>query len=294
LEFIDNEFPLRYANDMRLSGRKSSSPTRHWKQQPRVVLIGLICVNVAAFVCQLFLDAYQPGFVREYLALSDSGVGAAYGWQFFTAIFLHDGPWHLVGNILVLYLLGRDVESIIGRRQFLFLYFSGAAIGELGHLFLMPETSALYAASGGVAAVLAAYATILPELELTSTVFLLLPFRLKVKHLAYGMFALAIWGVTIGRNANVAHSAYLGGMVAGWFYAHLLGFGRASVFQRVLRHRRAEEARYQAMSADQFISEEVDPILEKISREGIQSLSWAERRTLTKAQEKIIGKAQAG
>jgi hypothetical protein len=48
------------------------------------------------------------------------------------------------------------------------------------------------------------------------------------------------------------------------------------------------------MSADQFISEEVDPILEKISREGIQSLSWTERRTLTKAQEKITGKAQAG
>jgi hypothetical protein len=108
------------------------------------------------------------------------------------------------------------------------------------------------------------------------------------------MFALAIWGVTIGRNASVAYSAYLGGMMAGWFYAHLLGFGRASMFQRALRHRRTEEARYQAMSADQFISEEVDPILEKISREGIQSLSWAERRTLTKAQEKITGKAQAG
>ena len=44
----------------------------------------------------------------------------------------------------------------------------------------------------------------------------------------------------------------------------------------------------------QQLGEILDPILEKISREGIQSLSWTERRTLTKAQEKITGKAQAG
>jgi rhomboid family protein len=279
---------------MRLSGRKPSSFTRHWTQRPRVILLGLIGVNVIAFVAQLFLDAYQPGFVREYLGLSDRGVHAAYGWQFFTAIFLHDGPWHLIGNMLILYLLGRDVESIIGQRQFLFLYLAGAGAGELGHLFLMPATSVLFAASGGVAAVLVAYATILPELELTSTILLLLPVRLKAKYLAYGAFAIAIWGVTLDRSGTVAHSAYLGGIVAGWFYAHLLGFGRASILQRTLRQRRAEVERYRAMTTDQFISEEVDPILDKISREGLQSLTWSERRTLARAQEKIAEKAQAG
>jgi membrane associated rhomboid family serine protease len=279
---------------MRLSGRKPSSFTRYWTQRPRVILLGLIGVNVIAFVAQLFLDAYQPGFVREYLGLSDRGVHAAYGWQFFTAIFLHEGPLHLVGNMLILYLLGRDVESIIGQRQFLFLYLAGAAAGELGHLFLMPATSVLFAASGGVAAVLVAYATILPELELTSTIFLLLPVRLKAKYLAYGALAIAIWGVTLDRSGTVAHSAYLGGIVAGWFYAHLLGFGRASILQRALRQRRTDVERYRAMTPDQFISEEVDPILDKISREGLQSLTWSERRTLARAQEKIAEKAQAG
>ena len=279
---------------MRLSGRKSSSFTRRWTQRPRVVLLGLIGVNVIAFVAQVFLDAYQPGFVREYLALSDLGVHAAYGWQFFTATFLHDGPWHLIGNMLILYLLGRDVESIIGQRQFLFLYLAGVAAGELGHLFLMPATSVLFAASGGVAAVLVAYATILPELELTSTILLLLPVRFKAKYLAYGAFAIALWGVTLDRTGTVAHSAYLGGIVAGWFYAHLLGFGRASIVQRALRQRRAEVERYRAMTVDQFIAEEVDPILDKISREGLQSLTWQERRTLARAQEKIGEKAQAG
>ena len=277
---------------MRLSGRKSSSLTRRWTQRPRVVLLGLIGVNVAAFVAQLFLDAYQPGFVREYLGLSGRGVQAAYGWQFVTAMFLHDGPWHLLGNMLILYLLGRDVESIIGQRSFLCLYLAGAIAGELGHMFLMPETSVLLAASGGVAAVLVAYATILPELELTSMLFFILPVRLKAKHLAYGAFAIAILGVTFDRSSSVAHSAYLGGCVAGWIYAHLLGFGRPSVVQRALRQRRADVERYRTMSPDQFISEEVDPVLDKISREGIHSLNRIERRTLARAQEKIAEKNQ--
>jgi membrane associated rhomboid family serine protease len=277
---------------MRLSGRKPSLFTRRWTQRPRVVLLALIGVNVAVFVAQLFLEAYQPGFVREYLSLSDRGLHSAYGWQFFTAMFLHDGPWHLLGNMLILYLLGRDVESIIGQRQFLLLYLTGAAVGELGHLFLMPSTSVLLGASGGVAAVLVAYATILPELELTSMIFFLLPVRLKAKHLAWGAFAIAILGVVFLRAGTVTHSAYLGGCVAGLFYAHLLGFGRPSILQRALRQRRVEAERYRSMSPDQFISEEVDPVLDKISREGMHSLTWIERRTLARAQEKIAEKTQ--
>jgi membrane associated rhomboid family serine protease len=276
---------------MRLSGRKPSPTTRRWTQAPRVVLLGLIGLNLAVFVTQLFLDAYQPGFVREYLALSDRGLRSAYGWQFITAAFLHDGPWHLLGNMFLLYLLGRDVESIVGQRHFLFLYLAGTAAGELGHLFLMPATSVLLGASGGVAAVLVAYAAILPELELTSSMFFLLPVRLKAKHLAYGAFLIAVLGIVFDRSGAVAHSAYLGGCLAGWLYAHLLGFGRPSILQRALRQRRADAERHRMMSAEQFIAEEVDPLLDKISREGIDSLTRSERRLLAKAREKIAEKA---
>lgn len=274
---------------MRLSGRKPSPITRRWAQRPRVVLITLIGVNVGTFIVQLFLDAYQPGFVREYLALSDTGLRSAYGWQFLSAAFLHDGPWHLLGNMFLLYLLGRDVESIIGQRQFLCLYLTGTLAGELGHLFLMPESSALLAASGGPAAVVVAYAAILPELELTSMVFFLLPLRLKAKHLAYGAFVLAVLAVIFDRSPTVAHSSFLGGSIAGWFYAHLLGFGRPSILQRALTQRRAEEERYRAMTPEQFIAEEIDPLLDKISREGMGSLTRAEKRVLAKAREKIAG-----
>ena len=276
---------------MRLSGRKPSPITLRWTHRPRIVLLGLIGLNVAVFVTQLFLDAYQPGFVRQYLALSDEGLRSAYGWQFITAAFLHDGPWHLLGNMFLLYLLGRDVESIVGQRQFLFLYLTGTLAGELGHLFLMPGNSALLAASGGPAAVLLAYAAILPELELTSMIFFLLPVRLKAKHLGYGAFALAILGIVFDRTATVAHSSFLGGCLAGWFYAHLLGFGRPSILQRALHQRRADAERIRAMTPEQFIAEEIDPLLDKISREGIDSLTRSERKLLAKAPEKIAEKA---
>ena len=270
---------------MRL-GRKNSSYARPWTERRRFVLLSLIGVNLGAFVAQLLLETYQPGFARDYLGLSQNGIQLAYAWQFLTAAFLHAGPWHLLGNMLVLYLLGRDVESILGQRDFLFLYLTGALAGELGHLFLMPPAATLFGASGGVAAIMMAYATILPELELAATNFLL-PLRLKAKYLAYGMVGLGAVLVLIDRHGTVSHSSYLGGCAAGWLYAHLLGFGRPSFLQRALHQRKAKAERIQHMDAEEFIAAEVDPILEKISSKGIESLSRNERRLLSLAREKL-------
>ena len=268
---------------MRLSRRKPSSLTRRWSERQRVVLLVLVGTNIAAFVAQLFLEVYQPGIVRDFLGLSDHGVHDAYAWQFITAMFLHAGPWHVAGNMIVLYLLGRDLESILGQRHFLYLYLAGAVGGEMGHLFLMPADSVLLASSGGVAAVLVAYATILPELELTS----IFPIRLKAKHVVYAIVLAGIALLIMSRTGVVIHSAFLGGCAAGWLYAHLLGFGRTSFLQRVVRQRRAEVERLDRMSADQFITEEIDPLLEKISRNGINSLTRGERHMLARGREKI-------
>jgi membrane associated rhomboid family serine protease len=276
---------------MRLSGRKYSSATQHWTQRQRVVLLTLISANVAVFVAQLILEGFAPGFVRAYLGISDAGVRDAYAWQFVTAMFLHDGPWHLLGNMLVLYLLGRDLESILGSRHFLYLYLAGAVGGELGHLFLMPPDSVLLAASGGVAAVLIAYATILPELELTAMMFFMIPVRLKAKHLGYGAIILGLVLVCIDRTGMVSHSAYLGGCAAGWLYAHLLGFGRPSFLQRFLKQRRLEAERYQQLTVEELIRQEIDPLLEKISNHGLVSLTRTERRNLFRARDNILRKS---
>ena len=137
-----------------------------------------------------------------------------------------------------------------------------------------------------------AYATILPELELTSMIFFILPVRLKAKHFAYLAIAVSLVLVATSRGGIVTHSACLGGCLAGWIYAHLLGFGRPSILQRTLRNRHAVAERYRNLSAEQFITEEVDPLLEKISRDGLHSLTWQERRTLARAGEKLAEQTQ--
>src|SRR5947209_20632550 len=123
---------------MRLSGKRAIIFGRPWVRRQRVALLGLIAANAAAFVVQLFLDNSEPGFTREFLGLSNRGVHDAYSWQFVTAIFLHNGPWQFLGNMLALYFVGRDVESILGQRHFLYLYVAGGIAGEFFHLFSMP------------------------------------------------------------------------------------------------------------------------------------------------------------
>jgi membrane associated rhomboid family serine protease len=273
---------------MRLSGRKASRFTRSWAPPQRIVLLSLIGLNAAAFIVQLVLTSWNQPLVLEYLGLSNSGINDAYAWQFFTAPLLHNNIWHFAADMLVLYFIGRDVEAIIGQRQFLFLYLFGAFSGELGHLFLMPSDCVLFGASGGVAAIFIAYATILPELEMTTLLLFMVPVRLKMRRLAQIALVGAVALLLYDRSGAVGHSAFVGGAIAGWFYAHLLGFGRTSLLQRVLRQRRLEAARLQSMRADQFVAEEIDPLLEKISQRGLASLSRRERRLLEQAREKML------
>src|SRR2546423_13444778 len=258
---------------MRLSGRKASRSTRSWTPPQRIVLFSLLGLNAAAFIVQLVITSWGQPFVLQYLALSERGINDAYAWQFFTAPLLHNNIWHFAADMLVLYFIGRDVEAIIGQRQFLFLYLFGAFSGELGHLFLIPSNCVLFAASGGVAAIFVAYATILPELEMTTLLLFMVPVRLKMRRLTQIALVGAIVLLFLDRTGAVGHSAFLGGAVAGWFYAQLLGFGRTSLLQRILHQRRVEKAPLRAMTADQFVAEEIDPLLEKIFQRRLASLS---------------------
>lgn len=266
---------------MRLSGRKASSHVPRWTHRQQVVLLTLVATNFAVFVAQQFVQVYQPAALGEYFGLSFRGIDQAYAWQFFSAMFLHAGVFAFAGHIFLLYFLGRDVESIFGQKHFLYLYLSGLIGGELGHLFLMPGTTVLLAASGGVAAVTVAFATILPELEL------IVALKLKAKYLGNALFAIGAVLVLFDRHGVVGHSALLGGGAAGWLYAHLLGYGRPSFLQRFLRRRRQEGERLRQMSLDEFMTEEIDPLLEKISRNGLGSLTRRERRALAQARAKI-------
>src|SRR5437764_15435746 len=117
----------------------------------------------------------------------------------------------------------------------------------------MSSDCVLFAACGSIAAIFLAYATILPELEMTTLLLFMVPVRVKMRRDAQIALLGAVALLLFDRTGSVGHSAFLGGAAAGWFYAHLLGFDRTSLFQRVLRQRRLIEARLRSMSADQFV-----------------------------------------
>jgi membrane associated rhomboid family serine protease len=260
---------------------------RSWAPTRRIALLALVSVNVGAFVFQLFTEAAQPGFIRDYLALSERGILSAYSWQFITAPLLYGGAWHFFGSVVVLYFLGRDIESILGQRHFVYLFLSGAIGGELGHLFLMPAETLLYAASGGIAAIVIAYATLLPEIDFVEWRSRFFTIHLKAKHVAYAVVFVSLVMLMVDRHGAVTHSAIPGGLIVGWLYVHLLGFGHPSWVQRWLWSRRVAEQRIERMTFAEFVHSELDPVLEKISRTGIGSLSRAEKRILARTRDKV-------
>jgi membrane associated rhomboid family serine protease len=262
--------------------------TRRWAGKKPSVWAVLIAVNVACYVAQATAESFDRGWFTEVLGLSERGIRAGYYWQFLSYMFLHQGPLHLLLNMVTLFFAAREVESILGPRHLAAIYFSGGVGGGLAQFFFSPLTAPLIGASAGVCAVFIAFTTILPEIELTALLFFIIPVRVKAKHLALAITAISIiFSFGGGTFGGYGHLAHLGGILLGWVYARQLGYGNPLRIQRYVFEKRQRDERLKRMPPGQFVSQEIDPILDKISREGLHSLTRAERRILEKGREKI-------
>jgi membrane associated rhomboid family serine protease len=266
-----------------------------WTTGRRSVVTLLIVCSVVAFIGQTFAEIASPGFAKQWLMLSMAGIQHGYFWEFLTYLFVHGIPGqpstgvvHLFVNMMTLYFVGREVEAIAGPRHLLGMYFLGGVVGGLGQIIGSPV--AVAGASAGVCAVLIAFTTILPEYELTLLVFFVIPVRLRAKYVGWlvagGAAVMAVLNVMPG----IGHIAHLGGCLVGWIYARQLGFGNPWWIQRRMMERRQREERLSRMSPDQYMTEEIDPILDKIARDGIRSLTRRERRVLERGRDKISQK----
>lgn len=282
------------------------------------VTVLLVVANVLVFLGQWAIGKYFPSFNFDgYFALSQKGMGLGRVWQLLTFQFLHGGPLHLLLNCWALFLFGRDLEEHLGRARFLTLYlFSGMVGGlvQLGCAFLSESHfgGMLVGASAGVFGLVAAYAALFPEREFTVLVFFILPVTLKAKMLLLWGAVFAIIGALVP-SGNVAHAAHLGGMLGGLLYLNSASSvstaagGVGALWDRLMiRYRRSgrkqppASERWQQLEwdpprppspkngrPDQFIAEEVDPILEKIAAHGIQSLTQREREILEQARTRM-------
>lgn len=276
----------------------------------------LLVTLVGCFILQLFLQGFKgTPWVMSWLALSKEGLEHGRIFQLITFQFLHGGVWHLLGNMIGLYFFGRTMEGMLGSRGMLKLYLASGTIGGLLQIaldFAFPNYfgGGVVGASAGVFGLIAAFATHAPDDPITLLLFFVLPISFPAKVLLIAEGAISLLGV-VGPlihapifDPGVAHAAHLGGMLTGILWIRwVMAPGRSFEFLQSLTERKTPKREAAAppakriwktprkkaeeLPAGEFISREVDPILEKISAQGIHSLTERERQILEAARNKM-------
>ncbi len=262
---------------------------------PPSMMRSLLISLIAVFVVQLLADAFLQGGFSAVFGLSRWGLGRGFIWQPVTYIWLHSGRnlFHLLFNLLGLYVFGRDLERAIGSKAFLWLFTGSGLAGGLGWVVLSGAPGAVcIGASGAVFGIMAAFATFYPERRITLLLFFVIPVTLAAKWLALGLAAFTLFAL-FGTDGQIAHAAHLGGGLAGYLYARrriglpwLPRFSLRGLFAGGGWRRRSQKRNLRLMPDDEDLPpspEIVDEILEKLHREGLPALTARERRILERA-----------
>jgi membrane associated rhomboid family serine protease len=265
----------------------------------------LLIVNAVVFAVECIAYGYPP-LIRDgnLFALSLDGLRHGYVWQLLTFQFMHGGLIHIIFNSLAIFFFGRPVETVLGSKRFIGLYFVSGTIGGLVQmLFALAIPSfdvPVVGASAGAMGLVAAFAVI-NWTERFTLLFYFIPITMNGKTLLWASIGLAVLGM-LNVNSHIANAAHLGGIIAGFFYARQILHGnwpQWKLFRRRERPRevvatRTKENKFwrsapeeEDVSTDQFLQNEVDPILEKISAHGIKSLTAREREILEAARKKM-------
>jgi len=263
----------------------------------------LLIANSAVFLLQFLFDNGswgRLGPITQWFAFIPSR--AIFGfeiWRFFTYMFLHGSLGHIGFNMLALWMFGSQVESRWGQRPFLTYYticgLGGALTYGLFNLAGVASISPMLGASGAVYGLLLAYGLIFPDAVIL--VMLFFPMKAKYAVLMYGVIELMMSaGAGGGHVANLAH---LGGMITGFIFLKTTipslntgSFDLNGAWRRWQTKRRLKIVRPGTKNTPRKTNgseppagprSEIDVILDKISREGLQSLTDEEQETLRRA-----------
>ncbi len=283
------------------------SPFEARRSSTVLLLIALVAVFFLELVVERILgfsSAPSKSPIYHYFALSLSGLEHGCLWQLLTYQFMHAGPWHLLCNCWAIYVFGQELEMALGHRTYLTLYFSSGVLGGitqalaslvgLGPAANIPVVGASAAAFG----LAGAYAMLFPNRVFL--LFFVLPMRAKWLVAFAGGFALYGLLSPFDYTANAAH---LGGLVTGLAFVRYALQWQWPSFKPLRRFSsrrlvkvpinksgfwpRSRPQPDDELPTEEFVSKEVDPILDKISAQGINSLTERERRILEAARAKM-------
>lgn len=250
----------------------------------------LLLVTTGIFFLQLLIPrltgylAFTPFIFLQSFPL--------YVYQVVSYMFLHGGFFHLLFNMLALWMFGTEIEYSWGSRSFLRFYIIGGICGALLTLivYLVTGGSALLGASGGpvvgasgaIYALLVAYWLMFPDRMLYLYFFFPVPVKFAIPiMMLIGFFA-------GGANGGTAHMAHLGGALFGLLYLKIdwrwLALGRKL---KNLRYQRQEAKLHKRRQEAEDIMKKVDAILDKINDVGMENLTKAERKFLEDASSQL-------
>jgi membrane associated rhomboid family serine protease len=204
---------------------------------PGLVTIGLVIVNTAVFIAEI--TVFRPGlreFFDQYGVVPAQVLQGQQLYSFLTSLFLHGGWFHLISNMVFLWIFGDNVEAALGRFMYLAFYLLGGVAAFLTHVLVNPTSSLpSVGASGAIGAILGAYVVMFPRSQVR--VLLLFGFFLVIRRITAILF-LGLWfvmqffsgiaslGAETAQTGGVAVWAHVGGFVFGLLVGFLFR-GRA-------------------------------------------------------------------
>ena len=284
---------------------------RHeYDRQSTSVLTWILSAIIAGFVLQNvqgFFSRWVDGNNFEGLfALTGTSLKQGHVWTLASYTLLHAGLLHFLSSALVIFLLGRELVPLLGSRRFLGVYAASAVSGGALWLAVHYFTGGgmLVGATGCVAALFILFACFYPEREITFLLFFVLPVTIKPKYVAWVLVGGNLLGFLFrelpGRalDTEIAHSAQLGAMLAGWVYFRFIhannGWDRASSFSLPPWRKESAKGRPEENSLPPHpgkpagdLRAEVDRILDKINSEGFGALTDGEKRILDEAKDML-------
>ena len=249
-------------------------------------LWALIAVNVVVFL--LTMGDTQLA-VRLSICCPPDG---RLVFQLFTAGFVHGNFSHILFNMWGLYIFGKLVVPHLGGRNFLYLYLAGVLCGNL--LFLLfnwNDRGLLCGASGAVCAVMMAAAMLEPERRFVMLFMPLSPIKTTTLVICYTILEI-VFELT-RTQAGVAHLAHLGGFLGGYILVKLVMRGNVAwdPFRRRggarINWREPYREKPHGTGTGAVSRDELDALLDKISRSGINSLTPEELARLKQAREEM-------
>ena len=254
------------------SGFKGMPPVVKW----------LLIINFAVFILSMLVPNIG-NYIYQFGAIDTSqDTNILQVWRVISYQFLHGDVMHLAFNLLVLYFMGPFIERSFGSKPFLKFYLvCGAAGGVIYSILVLLRVlppGIMVGASGGIYGVMAALAIMFPHMKVL--LWGIVP--MTMVRLVILLVVVSFITIAFGHNVG-GEAAHLSGLAMGFLYMKY----KPWITQR--RMQRQKGAWSQKIEREKNFQSEVDRILDKVHREGINALSKKEKQLLQEATRREQG-----